>query len=174
MEDAILIKKCQRGDIEAYGELVEKYMKRAYNSALFFTRNPHDAWDVSQQGFLNAWKAIKRFDISKAFFPWLYTIIRNESMKHLHREKKTDGLRKSLPLTFNPTPEELLEKSEQAEKLKEALERLDEEKQEIIYLRHFAEMSYKEIAEVLNLPEGTVMSRLYYARKTLLEEYLNG
>ncbi|GAI51189.1 unnamed protein product [marine sediment metagenome] len=74
--------------MEAYGILVKKYMKKAYNSALFFTRDPNDAWDISQEGFLNAWKAIKRFNTKKAFFPWLYTIIKNESMKKFRREKK--------------------------------------------------------------------------------------
>ena len=173
MDDANLIERCKKGDMEAYGILVKKYMKKAYNSALFFTRDPNDAWDISQEGFLNAWKVIKQFNTKKAFFPWLYTIIKNESMKKFRREKKESKIN-PIPITVIESPEKRLEKKENIEKLKQAISRLDEEKQEILYMRHFAEMNYREIAESLDIPHGTVMSRLYYARKALLLEYKNG
>lgn len=172
MDEAILIEECKKGNMDAYGQLVTKYMKKAYNVALFFTRDPNDAWDISQEGFLNAWKAIKRFDTKKAFFPWLYTIIKNESMKKFRREMRE---KKGYPIQikFTESPEKRLEKIEMTEKLKKAISQLDTEKQEIIYLRHFAEMSYKEISESLNISMGTVMSRLYYGRKALLKKYKN-
>ncbi len=173
MEDAILIKECKKGNINAYGKLVNKYMKRAYNVALYFTKDPNDAWDISQEGFLNAWKGIKRFDTRRAFFPWLYTIIKNESLKKFRRERKEMNLNQ-IPISIIESPLKRLEEMEKIEKLRKAILKLDKEKQEIIYLRHFAEMSYKEIAESLNLSPGTVMSRLYYARKALLQEYKNG
>lgn len=172
MDEANLIEKCKRGDMEAYEKLVKKYMKRAYNAALYFTREPNDAWDVSQQGFLNAWKAIRRFDTKRAFFPWLYTIIKNEAMKKFRREKR-EIESNFIPLTIDVPPEKQLEDKEKIERLRDTIFQLDAEKREIIYLRHFTEMSYKEIAESLNIPKGTVMSRLYYARKTLLEEFKN-
>jgi len=172
MDDAILIEECKKGNMDAYGQFVTKYMKKAYNVALFFTRDPNDAWDISQEGFLNTWKSIKRFDTKKAFFPWLYTIIKNESMKKFRREMKE---KKGYPIQikFTESPEKRLEKIEKIEKLKEAISQLDTEKQEIIYLRHFAEMSYKEISKSLNISMETVMSRLYYGRKALLKEYKN-
>jgi RNA polymerase sigma-70 factor (ECF subfamily) len=173
MEDAILIKKCKKGDMEAYEELVKKYMKKAYNVALYYTKNPTDAWDISQQGFVNAWKGIKRFDTTNPFFPWLYAIIKNEALTRFKKEKKEEEKRESsLPLRSIVSPEENLEREEKVRKLQEALSKLDKEKKEIIYLRHYADMSYKEISEALGLPEGTIMSRLYYARKALLREYM--
>ncbi len=173
MEDAILIEKCKKGDVEAYEMLVKKYMKKAYNVALYYTKNPTDAWDISQQGFVNAWKGIKRFDSGSPFFPWLYSIIKNEALTRFKKEKKEEEKKESgLPLKSVASPEENLEKKEKTRKLQEALSKLDKEKKEIIYLRHYADMSYKEISEALGLPEGTIMSRLYYARKALLREYM--
>ena len=102
-----------------------------------FSRDPNDAWDISQEGFLNAWKAIERFDTKKAFFPWLYTIIKNESMKKFRREMRE---KKGYPIQikFTESPEKRLEKIEMIEKLKKAISQLDTEKQEIIYLRRDA------------------------------------
>jgi len=172
MDDSILIEKIKKGDMEAYEKLVKKYMKKAYNVALYYTKNPTDAWDISQQGFINAWQGIKKFDIKRPFFPWLYAIIKNEALSRFKQEKREDDKKNDLPLKSIDSPEESLFKKEKVKKLREALFKLDKEKQEIIYLRHYAEMSYKEISEALDLPEGTIMSRLYYARKTLLKEYM--
>jgi len=173
MEDAVLIEKIKKGDMEAYEKLVKKYMKKAYNVALYYTKNPTNAWDISQQGFVSAWKGIKRFDTKRPFFPWLYTIIKNEALTRFKKEKREEEKKESgLPLKSIVSPEEHLEKKEKTKKLREALSKLDKEKKEIIYLRHYAEMSYKEISDALGLPEGTIMSRLYYARKALLREYM--
>ncbi len=173
MEDAILIEKCKKGDMEAYERLVKKYMKKAYNVALYYTKNPTDAWDISQQGFVNAWKGMKRFDTKSPFFPWLYAIIKNEALTRFKKEKKEEEKKESgLPLKNIVSPEENLERKEKTRKLQKALSKLDKEKKEIIYLRHYADMSYKEISKALGLPEGTIMSRLYYARKALLREYM--
>lgn len=173
MEDAFLIEKIKKGNMEAYEALVKKYMKKAYNVALYYTKNPADAWDISQQGFVNAWKGIKRFDSGSPFFPWLYAIIKNEALTRFKKEKKEEEKKeRGLPLKRIASPEENLEKEEKVRKLQEALSKLDKEKKEIIYLRHYADMSYKEISEALGLPEGTIMSRLYYARKALLREYM--
>jgi len=141
--------------------------------ALYYTKNPTDAWDISQRGFINAWKGIKRFDTKSPFFPWLYAIIKNEAFTRFKKEKKEEEKKESvLPLKSIVSPEENLEKKEKTRKLQKALSKLDKEKKEIIYLRHYAEMSYREISEALDLPEGTIMSRLYYARKALLREYM--
>jgi RNA polymerase sigma-70 factor (ECF subfamily) len=122
---------------------------------------------------VNAWKGIKRFDTNSPFFPWLYAIIKNEALTRFRKEKREKEKRESgLPLKSIDSPEENLEKKERLKKLQEALLKLDKEKKEIIYLRHYADMSYKEISEALDLPEGTIMSRLYYARKALLKEFM--
>ncbi len=172
MDDSVLIEKAKKGDMEAYEKLVKKYMKKAYNVALYYTKNPSDAWDISQEGFINAWKGIKKFDTKKPFFPWLYAIIRNEALSRFKKEKREEEKKNYLPIKRIDSPAENLEKREETKKLQEALLKLDEEKREIIYLRHYAELSYKEISEALDLPEGTIMSRLYYARKALLREYM--
>jgi len=93
-------------------------------------------------------------------------------LSQFKQERKEDEKKNDLPLKSIDSPEENLIKKEKVKRLQEALLKLDKEKQEIIYLRHYAEMSYKEISEALDLPEGTIMSRLYYARKTLLKEYM--
>ena len=172
MDDSILIEKIKKGNMEAYEKLVKKYMKKAYNVALYYTKNPDDAWDISQQGFVNAWQGIKKFDAERPFFPWLYAIIKNEALSRIKKENKEYEKKNNLPLKSIDTPEENLIKKEKVKKLQEALLKLDEEKREIIYLRHYAEMSYREMSEVLNMPEGTIMSRLYYARKALQKEYM--
>ena len=173
MDDSILIAKIKKGDMGAYEALVNKYMKKAYNVALYYTKNPADAWDISQQGFVNAWKGIKRFDESSPFFPWLYAIIKNEAFTRFKKEKREEEKKEGgLPLKIIDSPEENLEKKENLKKLQKALLKLDKEKKEIIYLRHYADMSYKEISDALGLPEGTIMSRLYYARKALLKEFM--
>jgi RNA polymerase sigma-70 factor (ECF subfamily) len=173
MDDSILIEKIKKGDMEAYETLVKKYMKKAYNVALYYTKNPADAWDISQQGFVNAWKGIRRFNTNNPFFPWLYAIIKNEALTRFKKEKREEEKKGSgLPLKSIGSPEENLEKKEKVRKLQKALLKLDKEKREIIYLRHYADMSYKEISGVLGLPEGTIMSRLYYARKALQKEFM--
>ncbi len=166
MEDSEIIREVKKGKKEMFGKIVEKYMKKAYAVSLYYTHDTHLSWDVSQEAFYRVFKNIKNFDETQEFFPYLYKTILNilRKMKRFEYED-IDGI--IIPVDDDPQKE--LEKKEMIEKLRKAIDKLDKKDQEIIYLRHFVELDYAEIAKILNIPIGGVCSRLYYARKRLLK-----
>jgi len=178
--DAIL--ECQAGNKESYRYIVDKYKTRAYYAALLYTKNRDDALDLSQDAFYRAFRAIKSFDTSKNFYTWFYKILKNVCLNFIQfkkvRAKSSDELDET---RLNPSsssierPDEIFEKNERSQIIWEAIETLNENDKEIITMKEFNEMSYQEISEILNIPIGSVMSRLFYARKKLLKklEFLN-
>ncbi len=165
------ILECQRGSREAFGEIVTIYMRRAYVAALSILGNRDDALDVSQEAFLKAYRAIRRFDPDRPFYPWFYRILRNACFDWLRRRrnKPRSGLVMDIP-DQRFRPDLLAGRDEVRVKVWEGIERLSERDREILVLRHFQHMSYREIAETLEIPQGTVMSRLFTARKKLRSE----
>ena len=174
-DDQQAIRDCQVGKTESYRILVDKYRTRAYYAALLYTGNREDALDLSQEAFFKAFKAIKSFTPGRNFYTWFYKILKNLCINHYKRIK-----RRSVPfsdaeetndatlyLSPGATPDEIFEENEMRDMVWAALNKLKKEDQEIIILKEFQEMSYKEIAEVLEMPIGSVMSRLFYARKKL-------
>lgn len=161
-EIIILVKK---GNREAYREIVERYMKRAYYLALSFVRNSQDAMDISQEAFIRAFRKIKRFDTKKAFFPWFYKLLKNLCLDHLKRKRRIQ----EVPLDGVRILKEEREDREMKEILWQGIENLPMEQREVIILRYFQQLSYKEIAETVDKPIGTVMSSLYYAKRKLKE-----
>jgi len=174
-EDQQAIKDCQLGKTESYRILVDKYKTRAYYAALLITGNRDDALDLSQEAFYKAFRAIKTFQTGKNFYTWLYKILKNLCINHYKRIKRrnivfTDADESegaSLYLSSAPNPAEVFEINEMRDILWKGLMDLKKDDREIIILKEFNEMSYKEIADVLSIPVGSVMSRLYYARKKL-------
>jgi len=182
-QEKALLKRCKRGDKAAFEQIVNTYMRRAYFAALSLVGNREDALDLSQEAFANAYRFIRRFDTGHDFYPWLYRIIKNLCMSHLRKKKRREAIlpRESDPeIAFETTPagEEpslVPESGEMKEKLWEAIRELPDTEKEVIVLKHFQEMSYKQIAASVGCPIGTVMSRLYSARKRLrkkMEKYL--
>ena len=174
MTDDEIIRRVKHGDKEIYGRIVERYMRQAYRIALYFTGDNHLAWDVSQEAFFRIFRGIKNFDTSRPFFPYLYRVILNviKSMKIDMRKENMGEL--IVPCADDPL--DALEKEELLERLSKGLKELSENDREIIYMRHFAGLTYQEIAESLGIPMGTVMSRLYYARRRLakwMKGYMN-
>ncbi|MBN2424104.1 MAG: sigma-70 family RNA polymerase sigma factor [Calditrichaceae bacterium] len=175
-KDAILA--CQSGNTEAFRHLVEKYKTRAYYSALLLTKNSEDALDLSQDAFFRAFRSLNRFDTSKNFYTWFYKILRNLCINHIHRREKIvqmvhddDGADAFDRLEHeDKNPEEIFEENERSQMLWAGLNKLKETDREIILLKEFDDMSYQEIADALGIPVGSVMSRLFYARKRLLKE----
>ena len=165
-----LLDKSQKGDKGAYGFIVNHYKERAYSIALGYVGTIDDAYDLSQEAFIKAYLNIKTFDLSKSFFNWFYQILKRLCLNFL-RDKKTIFTNEAIELdnlsSKNLTPEELNEQKETYKIIWAAMGQLSVEAREIIILKEFKEMSYKEIAELLDIPQGTVMSRLYHARKTL-------
>ena len=174
-EDQKAIKECQSGRTESYRILVDKYKTRAYHAALLMTGNRDDALDLSQEAFYKAFRAIKTFQSGRNFYTWLYKILKNLCINHYKRIKRRnivfsdadESEGPSLYLSAAPNPAEVFERNEVREKLWQGLLGLKIEDREVIILKEFNEMSYKEIADVLNIPVGSVMSRLFYARKKL-------
>jgi RNA polymerase sigma-70 factor, ECF subfamily len=170
-----LIERLKRGEKEAFGPLVERYKKKAYCIALGYVRNADDALELSQVAFIKAYRSIRHFDNSKSFFPWFYSILRNTCLNHLNARKmrKEDGL-EDLPegsqqqvFVDEDNPEESFRHAELRRIMAEAIMKLKPRDREIILMQHFHELPYAAIAEALNIPIGTVMSRLYNARTAL-------
>jgi RNA polymerase sigma-70 factor (ECF subfamily) len=178
-EERTFIDRCKKGDREAFSFIVQKYMKPAYYVALGYVGTPEDALDLSQDAFVNAFRHIRRFDSSRSFFPWFYSILKNLCMNHLtrrkrRREESIDEMAEeegqvAIPVvTVNPESDVVRRDLE--EKIGVALRRLRPKDREIIILQHFQDFSYQQIADLLGIPIGTVMSRLYSARRALRQE----
>ena len=170
--DSALVMSIGTGDKKAFRELVERHKKTAYRVALGLVGNRDDAHDISQEAFLRVYRSAGTFDQTQPFLPWFYTIIANLCRTWLRRRttrdyRTVDIDEASFLLVSDDDPEATVERKEQVAKLRECLMELSLADREIIMLQHFRNMPYDEIAETLNIPRGTVMSRLYYARKRL-------
>ncbi len=160
-----------------FSDSLQPYLPRLYRSMLSMVRNQADAEDIMQDTVLRAFANIHRYDPSRPLYPWLLTIGRNLARNFLVRRNRRDSdaeLPLDIPETQTNSPEEEVLKDEQVRQLHKALASLKPEHREILELQHFQECSYQEISEILAIPLGTVMSRLYYARKqlqTTLESY---
>lgn len=170
--DRTLILKVKNGDKRALGKLVERHKKTAYQMALGLVGNRDDAFDISQEAFLRVYRSAGTFDDAKPFLPWFYTIITNLSRtwlkrRSVHQKRSVDIDDVPFLLISDDNPEQNLIQQERIHSLQDALRKLPFADREIINLQHFRNMSYDEIAAFLDIPRGTVMSRLYYARKKL-------
>jgi len=173
IDEKSVILRCQNGDKQAYGVLVKKYMKQAYFTALGLVGSHDNALDLSQEAFVKAFRSLDKFDANKKFYTWYYRILRNLCFNYLRdkaRHARTfsemgAGIFEILDKTQDVSQE--LEREEVKRAVWKGLAMLKEYEREIIILKDFQEMSYKKIAEILDRPIGTVMSRLYNARKAL-------
>lgn len=160
------------GSERAFAVIVKATMKRAYAVALGFLGNAEDARDVSQEAYVAAHAARKRFDAQRPFFPWFYRILRNRCLNALEKRARHPEVSLEVVVERSDTrcgPERTHERRETAAMVWKALFAIAPEHREIIVLRTFQELSYGEIARTLDIPEGTVMSRLFYARRALRE-----
>ena len=165
MDDIEAIKACQKGDREAFRHLVERYQKRAVTHALAILLNRDDAEDAVQEAFIDAFKAIGTFDTSRTFYQWFYVLLRNRCYKMTAKRRPTESLDEAL---LEATQQGMTEDTRVA--LEKALHSLTREEREIVSLKYFSGLSYDELATHLQIPRGTVMSRLFYARRRLQGE----
>ena len=162
----------KKADINLFTVLAKQNMKRAYYSAFAILGNHDDAMEISQLAFLRAYKSFNTYDPQRKFFTWYYKILRNLCLNYIRDSKN----RKELTFIENiEYKDELsiqseMERNEEFEKIRNGLNELSESDREIIILKEFENYSYKEIAEMLGIPVGTVMSKLHYARKKLAEK----
>ena len=170
------LNRARTGDLAAFEPLVKTHWPRANRYACALVRDPHEALDLCQEAFVRAWKAMPGFEPGRPFFPWFARILRNVCFTHLEKQKRNPvrpGERDGLELLLQETspeddPAGRFARREQAALTGKALASLSVDHREILVLRHFEDLAYDEIADVLALPLGTVMSRLFHARKNLV------
>jgi RNA polymerase sigma-70 factor, ECF subfamily len=174
--DRALVVRTQAGDTEAFGQLVNRYMQRAYFGALGLVGNHDDALDLSQEAFVRAFRARATIDPDRPFYVWLYQILRRLCFNHVRdRRTRTTKLQQATPWlrdqarqrASGDNPSRVTERRELSGMVEAALAQLTEVEREVLTLREFEGLRYREIAELLAIPQGTVMSRLYAARRRL-------
>ncbi|MCD6291270.1 MAG: sigma-70 family RNA polymerase sigma factor [Anaerolineae bacterium] len=169
-----LIRSSQQGDARAFGELVRRYYRLVVSIAYRLCNDPQMAEDMAQEAFLKAWQALPRFRIreegeSTGFRAWVSRIVVNATIDEMRRQRPATGLDDLTP-AGGIRPAEALDRVVEAEMVRSAIARLPERSRAALILREYEGLSYEEIAEALDIPIGTVMSRLNYARKRLREE----
>jgi RNA polymerase sigma-70 factor (ECF subfamily) len=174
--DALLVRRTRAGDTRAFGILVERYMRRAYYAALGLVGSSEDALDLSQEAFVRAFRARHTIDPDRPFYAWLYQIIRRLCFNHTRdRRTRRRGIEaagdwlveQATSRTAGMRPDRALEQAEAKRRVAAALESLSDRDREVLVLKEFEGLRYREIAEILGVPIGTVMSRLYSARRRL-------
>lgn len=175
--DAALARRVRAGDADAFGTLVERYKRQAYAHALGIVGSREDALDLSQEAFVRAFRARHTLDPERPFGAWLYQILRRLCFNFL-RDAKTRARRMEaegndwLVAIANAAHSDPLHEAERAEaraRVAAAIAGLPPHEREVLVLKEFEELKYREIAELVGSPVGTVMSRLFSARKRLAD-----
>ena len=176
--DRELLLRTQSGEKEAFGELVRVYMRRAYYAALGLVGSHEDALDLSQEAFARAFRARNRINPELPFYTWYYQILRRLCFNHnRNRRTRRDRLREASEWLAEEAgrrapaenPQRAAERSEICRRVQQGIARLKENEREILVLKEFEGLKYREIATLLDIPIGTVMSRLYTARRHLAD-----
>ncbi len=176
-DDQALVERCRSGDLAAFEPLVEKYRERVWRLAYHYVRDREEAWDVAQEAFVRAWQALPNFRGQSAFYTWLFRIVVNVATDRA-RSRAARGRAfgtEAVPeedwerVLVDPArgPDDTAAGAETRERVRRALDALPPHHRTIIMLSDLEGLSYREIAEVLGIPMGTVMSRLHNARKRL-------
>jgi len=168
-EDLALIERVRNGEQEAYAELVNKYKQRVFVFLLRMLGQPQDAQDLAQEVFIKAYYQLDSFAGESQFFTWLHRIAYNRAIDELRRREPANNNIpiQEMELADNVTPERIVLAKERAASLEKQVLTLPESYRTVFLLRHTQELSYKEIAEVLDIPPDTVQVRLHRARKKL-------
>ena len=177
-EDKSLVAKAQKGDMLAFEELVARHRDKIYARAYSMMRNEEEALDLSQEAWVKAWQRLVQFQGDSSFATWMTRIVINLCLDQIRRQKRhrtesieeldedSGGVERQMPpVTFNPT--ERLERGELRKRIDAAMSKLSHEHRTVLVLHEFEEMEYKEIARVMGCSIGTIMSRLFYARRRL-------
>ena len=167
MDDAAATRACREGDVDAFRHLVDRYQGRAVAHARLLTRNDADAADATQEAFVDAFRNLRAYDAARPFYPWFYVLLRNRCFKQRSR-RATRAESGTLPVSrVEPgVSEGILD-------VWRAIHRLAPDEAELVVLKHIEGWTYEELATALDVPRGTIMSRLYAARQRLLT-FLSG
>ena len=177
-DDPALVKASQRGDMRAFEELVARHRDKVYARAYSMMRNEEEAIDLSQEAWVKGWQRLRQFQGESSFGTWMTRIVINLCLDQLRKQKRpraesieemdeeSGGVERQMPvITVNPTAG--LERAELRERIDRALGQLSYEHRTALVLHEFEELEYKEIAKVMGCSIGTVMSRLFYARRKM-------
>ena len=177
-DDTELVRNAQAGDLEAFEELVARHRDKIFGRALSMMRNEQEALDLSQEAWVKAWQRLNQFQGDSSFTTWLTRIVINLCLDQLRKQKRrqtesieameeeSGGVERQMPVVAaNPT--ERLERGELRRRIDRALDQLSHEHRTVLILHEFEEMEYKTIATTVGCSIGTVMSRLFYARRKL-------
>lgn len=164
--DKRIVRQCLAGDTELFGTLVERYQTPLFNAALKIVQNYDDADEVTQAVFVKAFEKLHTYDPKFKFFSWIYRMVVNESLNFVSRKKNFDELSPDF-VSEARTPLESFQEAELSDFLQDAIMKLQLDYRVVIVLRHFGDLSYKDMSYVLELPEKTVKSRLFTARNML-------
>jgi RNA polymerase sigma-70 factor (ECF subfamily) len=178
MDDVALFRAAQKGNMPAFEELVARHRDKVYARAFSMIRNEEDAIDLSQEAWVKAWQRLKQFQGDSSFLTWMTRIVINLCLDKLRKQKReraesienleeeSGGVERLMPtVTINPT--ERLERGELRQRIDKALALLSYEHRTVLILHEFEELEYKEIAKRMECSIGTVMSRLFYARRKM-------
>lgn len=179
-EEADLVAGARRGDVDAFRRLVEHHQKRAFAVAVGILHDSDDARDVCQEAFIRAYKNLSTFEGSSQFFTWLYQIVRNLCIDHLRKrrgekvafdEEHPPGAEADdtgiAPRRLGFDPDRALADKQLRARLRDALGRLSPPQRAVIVMRELEGLSYREMAEAMDCSVGTIMSRLFHARKRM-------
>ncbi|MBN1655440.1 MAG: sigma-70 family RNA polymerase sigma factor [Deltaproteobacteria bacterium] len=187
--DQQLVQRVQTGDKEAFRQLFERYNRRVYAVAFSVVKNQQDALDIVQDAFIKVHKHIDTFQGTSSFYTWLYRIVMNLAIDHVRKLRRIIdfddrvGLRSDaskeplMPSMQDANPGKTVVRKELTKKINQALDALPEYHKAVILLREVEGLSYEEMSQILQVPKGTVMSRLFHARRKMqesLESYLDG
>ena len=177
-DDSTLVRAAQRGNMVAFEELVARHRDKIYARALSMMRNEEEAIDLSQEAWVKGWQRLKQFQGEASFGTWMTRIVINLCLDQLRKQKRqraesielideeSGGVERQMPVvTVNPTAG--LERQELRQRIDQALNQLSYEHRTVLVLHQFEEMEYKQIAKTMGCSIGTVMSRLFYARRKL-------
>ena len=178
LDDEPLVRAAQRGDMTAFEELVARHRDKIFARAYSMMRNEEDAIDLSQEAWVKAWQRLKQFQRESSFSTWMTRIVINLCLDQLRRQKRqraesieamdeeSGGVERQMPVVMvNPT--ERLERVELRARIDRALNQLSESHRTVLVLHEFEQMEYKLIAKTMGCSIGTVMSRLFYARRKM-------
>lgn len=167
-EEGRLIQQALDGNIEAWGEIVRRYKGAVYGIALGIVGNSADAEDAAQDAFIRAYENLRRYDIERKFSTWIFTITANLCKNMLRRNKFQTRLDDTVQYEGHAEdPEAIIARDERHELVQDALAALDEKYRSPMVLRFYGELDYLEIAQILDLPEGTVKTRIHRAKEAL-------
>ena len=162
MDDRDVIERCLKGETESFRFLVERYQAQAVAHGSAILGNREDARDAAQEAFVYAFQALAKFDQTRRFYPWFYVLLRNRCFKLIGKRQAAENIEDAVILA----PQSGVSGVERIA-LERALRELSREEREIVTLKYLDGFSYDEIAELLQIPRGTVMSRLFSARRNL-------